>query len=358
MKPILTHALAVAIGVLVTLLLRPASNDLKLTSDETQISERVKRNMADSITSSSSGNASRFEKRQRAAGRAEKISDADLEQWLASKKGDSRSLAEAQAIAGLMTSNPDLIRQALEADPENPHLLYIGATLSSFTEEERLSLSERFFQQDPQNGLAAYLYAAQLFKTGDTKKGIEILSSSQDRARIDAFATQTQLLMDDAYIATGLSPSDAKIQSVLSLGIPYFSDLQSLAGSIKDLGNSLPPDEAADLRSLSASMAMRLKDQASSVTFIDHLTGLKLEEKTLAGLPDHSPSPYTGMTVEQARQAIAIEREEISRLTEQAGLDVIMTTHPELVDRYFERFRLNGELEATKWWLNETSGKK
>ncbi len=354
MKPILTHSLAVAIGVLVTLLLRPASDDNKVSSDETQKSERMKRAMSDSITSSS-GKASR---RQREAGLSEKISNADFEQWLASKKGNARSLAEAQAIAGLLSGKPELIRQALEADPENPHLLYIGSTLSSFSEEERLSLSERLFQKDPQNGLAAYVYAAQLLKSGDTKKGIEILNSSQDRLRMDSYNTQTQLLMDEAYIATGLSPSEAKIQSVMSSGVPYLADLQSLADSIKDMGNSLPPEEAADLRALSASMGMRLKDQSSSVTFMDHLIGLKLEEKTLAELPDDSPSPYTGMTVEQARQAIANEREEINNLTEQASLDVIMTTHPELVDRYFERVRLTGQLEASKWWYNETSGKK
>ncbi len=356
MKPILAYTLAIAIGVLITLKLLPASNDQETASDKTQKTEREKRSMSDS--NDSSGNSPRFEKRQRPTERPKKVSDADLDKWLASKKGDTRSLAEAQAIVGLLTGNPDLIRQALEADPENPHLLYIGSTLSSFTEEERLSLGERFFKQDPENGLAGYLYAAQLFKSGDTKKGLEILTGSQDRLRIDAYATKTQLLMDEAYIAKGLSPSEAKIQSTLSIGISYFSDLQSLADSIKDLGNSLPPNEAADLRALSASMAMRLNDQSSSVAFIDHLVGLKLEEKTLAGLPDNSPSPYTGMTVEQARQAIAMEREEISRLTEQAPLDVIMTTHPELVDRYFDRFRLNGELEATKWWLNETSGKK
>jgi hypothetical protein len=356
MKPILAYTLAIAIGVWITLKLLPASNDQETASEKTQKTEREKRGLSDS--NDSSEKAPRFEKRQRPAERPKKVSDADFERWLASKKGDARSLAEAQAIVGLLTGNPDLIRQALEADPENPHLLYIGSTLSSFTEEERMSLSERFFKQDPQNGLAAYLYAAQLFKSGDTKKGLEILTGSQDQTRIDAYATKTQLLMDEAYIAKGLSPSEAKIQSTLSIGISYFSDLQSLADSIKDLGNSLPPNEAADLSALSASMAMRLNDQESSVTYTDHLVGLKLEEKTLAGLPDNSPSPYTGMTVEQARQAIAIEREEILRLTEQAPLDVIMTTHPELVDRYFERFRLNGELEATKWWLNETSEKK
>jgi hypothetical protein len=260
MKTIVTHSLAVAIGVLAVLLFRPDSDGHKTSSDETEKTERVKRGLADSVTSPATGKSSRIDQRQHGGGRSEKITAADLEQWLAEKRGDSRSLAEAQAIAGLLTHNPDLIRLAIESDPKNPHLLYIGATLSSFTSEERLALSERFFQQDTQNGLAAYIYAAQLFKSGDTKKGIEILKIAQDRPQINAFATQTQLLMDEAYIATGSSPGKAKVLSLLSLGIPYYSELESLAGSINDLGNSLPPDEAANLRAQAASMGMRLND--------------------------------------------------------------------------------------------------
>ena len=358
MKTIVTHSLAAAIGVLAVLLFRPASDDRKTSSDETQKSERVKHGIADSVTPPAAGNATRIDRQQLGAGRSEKITAADLEPWLAGKRGDSRSLAEARAIAGLLTNNPDLIRLAIEADPKNPYLLYIGATLSSFTGEERLALGERFFRQDTQNGLAAYIYAAQLFKSGETKKGIEILSSAQDRPRIDAFASQTQLLMDDAYIAAGCSPGKAKALSLFSLRIPYYSDLQSLAGSINDVGNSLPPDETANLRALAASMGMRIHDQTGSVTFIDHLIGLNLEEKTLAGLANNAPSPYEGITVEQARQAITNEREELRKVMEQAPLEFIMSGDPELFDRYIDRIRLLGELEATKWWLSTTSGQK
>jgi hypothetical protein len=359
MKTIFTHLLAVAVGVVAALLLRPASDEEKISPVETRKSKRVERGMADSLTPPPAGTVSHTELRRLEAELSKKITISDLKQWLNGKKGDSHSLAEAQAIAGLLTNNPDLIRQAIEDDPKNPQLLYIGATLSSFTAEERLALSERFFQQDTGNALAAYLYAAQLFEAGDTTKGIEILKSSPDRHRIDAFATQTQLLIDDAYIAAGYSPGAAKIQSVLNFSVPYYSDLQSLAGSIKDLRNSLPPDEAADLSSLTSTMGMRLADNTSSGTFINRLSGLSLEEKTLAGLADNSLSPYEGLTVEQARQAIKSEREELRKAMEQApGLEVIMSSDPELVDRYIDRFRLMGELEATKWWLETTGGQK
>ena len=43
---------------------------------------------------------------------------------------------------------------------------------------------------------------------------------------------------------------------------------------------------------------------------------------------------------------------------EQAPLEVIMSSEPELMDSYIDRIRLFGELEATKWWLNATRGQK
>ena len=52
------------------------------------------------------------------------IGRADLEAWLESKKGNSRSYAEALVIAGLLTKDPDLIRQGIQTDPLNGHLLF------------------------------------------------------------------------------------------------------------------------------------------------------------------------------------------------------------------------------------------
>ena len=359
MKTFLTHLFAVAVGVMAALQLRPASNDREPLSGETQKSERIKRDMASSFTPPRAGFASRMDRPQVGEELSGEISASDLEQWVAGRKGDSRSLAEAQAIAGLLANNPDLIRQAIETDPESPHLLYIGATLSSFPQEERLALSERFYQQDTKNKLSAYIYAAQLFEAGDTSEAIKILKSSADRPRIDTFAAQTQLLMDDAYVAAGYSPDSAKLLSVSNLQLPYGSDLLTFAGSLNDAGDSLPAEEATELRTLSASMAMRLADQKSSGTFINHLIGLSIEEKTLASLANNSPSPYEGLTVGQARQAITKEREELRKVMEQApGLDVIISGDPEFAGRYIDRFRLVGEQEATRWWLSTTSGQR
>jgi hypothetical protein len=54
------------------------------------------------------------------------ITLADLEAWLASKEGDPHALGEARVIAGLLTSDPDLIRRGIQSDPKNPQLLFLA----------------------------------------------------------------------------------------------------------------------------------------------------------------------------------------------------------------------------------------
>lgn len=358
MKPILTHTLAIASGVLVTILWSHFRITSESSSREHSVNGYDQHRLATTAAKTSSSLESRSRNLHFGDEPSEKITAADLDPWLAAKKGDSHALAEAQAIAGLIAENPDWIRQAIELDPDNAHLLFIGATHSAFSEAERLSLSARFYQQDAQNGLAAFIFAAQLFKNGDTKKGIEILQSSQGRPRIDTFAIQTQLLMDDAYIAAGYSPLEAKTHSLFGLKIPYYSDLQSLVTSIHGMGHSLPPEQAANLRALSATIGMRLKEQTRSVTFVDHLIGLKLEEKTLEGLADDSPSPYQGITVQEARNAITREREELRKVMQLAPLDTIMASDSESVAGYIDRIRLLGEREAAKWWLEQKNLRK
>jgi hypothetical protein len=106
-------------------------------------------------------------------------------------------------------------------------------------------------------------------------------------------------------------------------------------------------------------MGKRLADQASSgsMSYPNHFMGLSIERRTLTGLPDGSPSPYEGLTVEQARQAITTEQVELRQTVKRfPSLLEILSGKPELVDRYIDRFRMTGELEATKWWLSTTKG--
>jgi hypothetical protein len=282
------------------------------------------------------------------------IGRADLDAWLESKRGNARSYAEALVIAGLLTKDPDLIRQGIQADPENGHLLFIGTTLAGFSNEERFAMSKRLLESAPDNALASFISAAYLSQSGETGEAIQILKGSADRPKMDDFRMATQLITEDALIAAGLSPDAAKIRSTFEMGVGYISDLNSLVGTLKGMEGSMSPDEASELRSMTALMGQRMRDQSKSGSMVDHLLGMKLEEETLKGLPDDAPSPYQGLTVGQARESIAAERQALRDvMNNMPEIGSILTSNPDLMRRYVERTRVMGELEAAKWLTNE-----
>ncbi len=283
------------------------------------------------------------------------IRRADLEAWLESKKGNPRSQAEALVIAGLLTKDPDLVRQGIQADPENGHLLFIGATLPAFSDEERLAMSKRLLDAAPDNVLSSFISAAYRSEAGEKDAAIQILRESVGRPKIDDFRMKTQLMTEDALIAAGLAPDAAKVRSAFEMGVGYLSDLKSLVVALKGAEGSMSPDDASELRSMTALMGQHLRDPSRSGTLIDHLSGIALEEATLKGLPDEAPSPYDGLTVGQARESIAAERQSVTEIVKtMPDLQGILSSNPDLARRYVDYTRLMGELEAAKWLTNET----
>ncbi len=358
MKPIFTHFLATAVGVVAILLFQ-----------QSREKQAAAANAAHKQVGTDLAGSKHFDPSARPPGRHKPRPDhdetdgvwlkepsrADLEQWLAHLKGNPRSLAEAQATVGLLTNNPDLVRKALEADPNNPQLQFIGATFSSFPDEERLALAERFFKQDTDNGMAAYLYSSQLLKSGDPKAALEILRSATDRGKMDDFQKRMSFSFEDAIAGAGVSRDDAKLLSAFSLPMSHLSDFTSFAGSLNDMAKTLPMEEASEIGSLAASMGRRVGEQAEPKSFVSTLVGLSLEEKTLAGLPDDAPSPYQGLTVAEARESIAIERKNIKRtLKEIPDYETLFQSNPELKSGFVDRFRMLGEAEATNWLIQQT----
>jgi len=359
MRPFLTHLLAATLGMLAVVVWRAGTNGRDAAATHAKEPATSKGHVIDAQSVSLPRDRPGDNRPPMAEQLSKPIALADLESWLASKEGDPRSYAEALVTAGLITNTPDLIRRGIEADPKNAHLLFIGATLTAFTPDERLAMSKRLLEANPKNGLAAFLHASHLLGAGQSDAAIQMLRSSTERSQMDNFGIETQLLTDEAYAAAGLSPSAAKLRSAVTLPMSYISDLRSFVGSLKGLEGSLTPDATTELQSLTASIGHRLSDQSKQGMLLDTVLGFSLEQATLAGLPDDAPSPYTGLTVAQARESILAERQAIRQeMGNLPDLEKILSTDPELMERYIDRVRLTGELEAAQWLHRETDREK
>lgn len=355
MRPFLTHLLAATLGMLAVLVWRAGTNGRDAATTQPKEPAGSKSHVMDAQSVSPPRDRPGDNRMSMAEQLSKPIALADLESWLASKEGDPRCYGEALVTAGLITNTPDLIRRGIEADPQNAHLLFIGSTLTAFPPEERLTMSKRLLEANPKNGLAAFLHASHLLGAGQSDAAIQMLRSSTERSQMDNFGIETQLLTDEAYAAAGLSPSAAKLRSSVTLPMSYISDLRSFVGSLKSLESSLTPDATSKLQSLTASIGHRLADQSKSGMLLNTVLGFSLEQATLDGLPDDAPSPYAGLTVAQARESILAERQAIRQEMENLpDVETIFSTDPVLMERYIDRVRLTGELEAAQWLRRET----
>lgn len=351
MKQPLTHVLAFAIGAGSVILWRPQPDRDLAAATEKPLA--VKHHaVPDAADPAGRTSVRTTEQRQDLKTElAKPVASSDLDAWLESRKGDARRHAEALVTVGMLTKSPDLIRQGIQADPGNPHLLFIGSTWSGFSADERLEMSKRLHAADPDNALAAYLSAACLSEAGQTEAAVQLMKESSTRPEMNDFRMATLLMTEEAWIATGLSPEAAKIRSSCDSSAGHLMQLHTFVTSLKGLEGSLSPDEAAALRSSTALMGQRLGSQSRFGGIVDLLAGMRMEESALDGMPDDGPSPYAGLTIGEARQSIAAQRDEIRKIME--NMPDIDVNDADLMARYIDRVRMLGELEAVKWFQRQ-----
>ena len=258
--------------------------------------------------------------------------------------------ARQAAAQGMLDGNADLIRQAISMAPNDPYLLFLGATNSLLTPEEHLELGKRFHEQDPDNAFAAFVHTSHLLKTGDTAGALAILGSSGACAEYSDYLNETWRLMEAAQIREGHSPVEAKWMVFQKLEAGYYIDLRDAVGSLVQMSGDLPAEEAASTRTLSSYMSRRISDESKSGTIIKQMVGLVMERSALEGMTADQPSPYDGMTVAEARKSIEDQRQQLIELTKHMpDLEQLRRDDPQLLELYLERSMQEGEVEALKW---------
>ena len=282
------------------------------------------------------------------------LEGAHFDRWLKGKEDDAGELAKAKVTAGILSENDGLLREGVEMDDENPMLAYVGATDDAFSGEEQLLHSKRFYANDPENALAAFIYATRLFEHGKKEGAFQVLQKSKDRQVLDDYTQESLRLMKEAYQAAEYTELDAQLQSMFQLGKPYLGDLLSFAGELDDVADTLPAQEAKNLRNLASSMGIRVSQSATTGTLLDQLTGLAMEERSLEGIGEGDNSPFEGMTVEEARTSIKGRKDRLKMVMSKfAGMDEVnvLSKDPVLMEGYLEEFWKSGELGAIQWLL-------
>ena len=271
----------------------------------------------------------------------------EILEWLDKRNGD----AEANAMVGILLKDPELFRNAIKLDPDNPYLHHLAANFSEFSVAEKLDHSERFYTLEPENSYAAMSYLVQLLKAGRNDTAIEVLEETAHRENYEDYRSQTMLLRQEALIASGIHPVAAKIGGFGSRsGISPVDFLGSIR-KLSELIPSMPENKRSSIAKLSANAVLRFREN-SAEDFIDHAVSVAGERALIEKINDESTPVYDGLSNEEAKNAILLEHEKMAKVLEKgAKLDASgwLTENPVTYSQYIDRRMLFGVENAIDW---------
>jgi len=293
-----------------------------------------------------------------------------LAQWLRDNEGDPRAYAQALLAVYMIKGDSDMLRKAIAADPNNPQLLLHGSCQSVFSDAERLELSKRLLTKDPNNTMAAYLYAHELARSGDMQGSIDMMRNSQQLSEFKLYREPSYHALQEAYKAAGYPPLIAKILGLYGLtDRPALSIQQLFTKHYDPHLETLPPEDALKLRSLTASVEHNMRHVNKSPTGIDELMGIAIASNSLKGLDDNAPSPFQGMTVAEAKAELLRDKKEIANILKVAQKILPVPTEApspealtrweaqldsELIEQFIDYTMQDGEVKALLWYAEQT----
>jgi len=271
-------------------------------------------------------------------------SRSELENYLSSRNHS----AEACLAAGLILQDTELLKEALDREPSNPHALFTLASRGDFPSSQRLAWAAQLHELQPENALASYLIAKLTWEAGDIDSALKALDRAHQQPGFESFASESMMSVTDALRATGSSPGGAALYSVVAGEVSHLSELLSLSRNLQEYWQEAPPEEGAILREQNATLGARLAGSAESEFIISELAGLAIQNNAYENLPQDAPFPLDGIDSQQLEQSIEQRRTQIRELYQADPIEILRAS-PEMIEGYAMRVHALGELEALSW---------
>ena len=274
------------------------------------------------------------------------VTMAQLQEYLARNHRNAESLLAASRLTG----NLALLREAARRFPSDPHAHFELAMRSENSVEKQRSIAE-LIRTDPGNALGPYLAAHEAFKEGRTDEAVRQLAVASAVGRIDAYNGAFLKENEQAYLAAGFPPTEAKAAAVFGHVIDYDQQLNGLFENMTKVRESYDQQGNADaafaLTEQGIAFARKLQaipGQSAS----GELAGLATESRFLEGLDSSTILGDQNITVEARRATIAQEVDAIKETMRGVDRSSPAVT-PQIMAQYIDRLVSDGELRATQW---------
>ena len=270
-------------------------------------------------------------------GKLLKLSPAQLTAYLSKNKRSAESLLAATRLTGDIA----FLREAAQRYPNDPAVQTEVALRSEGAAERRRAI-DAMKVLDPHNALGDHLSALDHFRNGRMEEAYNDLIAAAGKTQFDDHALQAHQSAEEAYLAAGFSPLQAKaaaMRGLQRLQIEPMSDLSIQLANLQQGYTALNDDASAEsVRQMGEALGHQM--QGGARCLIDELAGLGVETKFL-------PSSDSGARLSDIQQRVnAIGN--LSRFQWQAltkGADNAELT------LYLDRVKLYGEAAAVEWLM-------
>lgn len=264
---------------------------------------------------------------------------ARLQAYLAANRRNAESLLAALRLTGEIP----FLHEAARNFPDDPAVQLELALRSGVPEERRRAL-ESLRQADPDNALADHLSALEHLRQGESEAAFADLTSASAKGRLDAYATAAIQSSEEAYLAAGFAPLEAKAAALMGLPVheaqPLTELTRHLAALQKGYAEAGDAESAEAVRQMGHALGQQLQSEARF--FIHELIGISMETN------------FLDPAVAAARQQELRRRTDFIRsLTSHPRWQALMQQgNPADISLFLDRQKLYGEEAAIRWWID------
>ena len=257
----------------------------------------------------------------------------------------------------LATGDETLLREAAAKFPNEPQVQFAVLTKNLFPEERRKWI-DALKASDSKNSLANYLSAVDFLKNGQRKEAFAELRQAMSKDRFDDYVSENFQNTEEFLSHAGYSDLTAKYTSVLELELPHLSDMKNVAIEVSTEYQQLVGDERLDEADELAMVGLRLGQQMSlgdaSRTLISQMVGIAVEKKILSVMDPARQYPDLPLSVDQMRSELQRQQDELKSLIPTVREVVMPHPDEQMLMNYLERFKLQGEENALRWFKRQT----
>ena len=247
--------------------------------------------------------------------------------------------AESLLAAFRLTGDLAFLSQADQAFPSNV-MVQTELALRSEDETERRHAIDAMRRADPANALGDYLSAHDHLRHGRSQQAFEDLLAAAGKTQFDDYSLNAMQTAEEAYLATGFSPVEAKAAAMIGLQRQQIQPMRSLAQQLQDLHqgylNAGDTASAASIRQMGSALGRQMQHTAGYL--IDELSGIAIQKQFL--------DPAT----DSARHLELTQRlDSIKRSLEGDPIRLLQNMDAPEAIAYFDRLKLYGESTAMQW---------